>query len=168
LLHLRNLSVTLLARHTSLYVTLVIKLHIVRDYMHLHPRNRLSTGVIIFKLLKILFALLTLARYESPMATHTGLFLWNRCIRGLRNRPVAILALHLVLLNMNNVTEVNRLLRFVAASPLRRPEVVKVIENIQVPESGLAIVVDASSNANCRVTTALGPASLSLRLRAVE
>lgn len=149
--HLWHLAVTLLTGNSRLDVTLVIKLQVVRHYMHLHPRNRLTVLVVFLELLDVLLALLGLARYERPVTSHTGLNLWDSGVRSLGYGPVAVLTLHLVLLNVDDVAEVNRLLRFVTASSLRRTEVMEVVPDVKVPKCRLAVVENARANANLRI-----------------
>jgi hypothetical protein len=59
---------------------------------------------------------------------------------------VTVLALHLVLLNVNDVAEVDRLIWLVAPSSLRRTEVMEMVPDIEIPESGLAVIKNARTN----------------------
>lgn len=141
----------LLARNSRFDVALVIKLEIVRHNVNLHPWDRLAALIVIFQLFNIFLALLALAGYESAVAAHTGFLFWNRRIRRFTHRPVAILALHLVLLDVYNVAEVNRLIGLVAACARRWTEVVKVISDIEVPQGRLPIIVYPGANTDCGV-----------------
>ncbi len=150
LIHLWNLAVTLLARDSGLDVTFVIELEVVRHYVDLHPRNRLTLVVVVLYLLNFRLGGIVLAIHEL-VAPDTGLDLWDRRIRGLGNRPVTVLTLHPILLNVNDVTELDRLFRLVTSRTLRRSEVVEVIRDVEIPQCGLAVIVYTGSNSQCRI-----------------
>jgi hypothetical protein len=130
LLHLRNLSVTLLTRDSSLDVSFVIELGVVGEHVNLYPRDRLAALVVILELLDVFLTLLRLTCYQSSMATHAGFCLGYRGVSSLANGPVTILTLHLVLLDVDYVAEINWLLWLVSTRSLRWAKVMKMVSDV--------------------------------------
>ena len=149
--HFRNLSVALLTSNTGLTVPFVVKLKVVGHDMNLHPRYRLSPFIVVFELLNVFLAFFAFARHQSRVTPHASFLFRNRCIRRFVHRPVAILALHLVLLNMDNVTKINRLLGLVAPRSLLRTKIMEVIRDVQVPQGSLTVIVNSRPNTYRRI-----------------
>ena len=147
---------TLLARHSCLYVALVVELCVVREYVDFYPWNRLALVVVFLDFSDLFCGLFVLAFIDQPMAPHTGLDLGDGRVGRLRNRPVAVLTFYFVVCNVRNVTEFNRLLRTVPFEPLLRSEVPKVVSNIEVPEGSLPVIENALINANLFVFSRWG------------
>lgn len=151
LLHLWYLAMALLTRNSRLHVTLVIKLRVIRENVNLHPRDWLSALVVVLELLDVLLALLALAGNKCSMTSHAGLNFRNRRVRCFSDRPVAVLALHLILLHVNYVAKINWLLRLVASRTLWRTKVMKVVSDVEIPKGRLPIVKHPRAGTYCGI-----------------
>lgn len=150
-IHLGDLTVTFLTRDPGFNMALMGELHVIRHHVDLHPIDRLVRRVRLMNLLYLRLRGIILSGDHIPMAPHTGLNLWNCSKRGFCNRPMAILTIHFVLLNVDNVTEINRLFRLISARALRRSEIVEMIGYIEVPQCSLTIVEHARPYADRRI-----------------
>ncbi len=133
--------------------------------MNLDPRNGLALSMVVKDLLNLILTLLSAPGNQSTVTPYTGLNFWDGCVTRLGNRPVTVLTLHLILLHVGYMAELNRLLGLVSTQSLLRAEPAEMVGHVKVPQRGLAVVPDALADAGSRIACCWGRRALSACLR---